>query len=92
MPPPPKDPDRIPKPRPSRVRSGKPTPPPLETAAGTPEVRARGKGGRKRAEQTTASGMSEGAAGRLRRWSADAGADARRRGAIAPAAAEPAEL
>ena len=59
MPPPPKDPDRIPKPRPSRVRSGKPTPPPLETAAGTPEVRARGKGGRKRAEQTTASGMSE---------------------------------
>ena len=59
MPPPPKDPDRIPKPRPSRVRSGKPTPPPLETAAGTPEVRARGKGGRKRAEQTTASGMGE---------------------------------
>ena len=59
MPPPPKDPDKIPKPRASRVKSGKPTPPPLETAAGTPEVRARGKGGRKRAEQTTASGMSE---------------------------------
>ncbi len=59
MSPPPKDPDKIPKPRPSRVRSGKPTPPPLETAAGTPEVRARGKGGRKRAEQTTALGMSE---------------------------------
>ena len=59
MSPPPKDPDKIPKPRASRVRSGKPTPPPLETAAGTPEVRARGKGGRKRAEQTTASGMSE---------------------------------
>ena len=59
MPPPPKDPDKIPKPRASRIRSGKPTPPPLETAAGTPEVRARGKGGRKRAEQTTASGMSE---------------------------------
>ena len=45
MSPPPKDPDKIPKPRASRVRSGKPTPPPLETAAGTPEVRARGKGG-----------------------------------------------
>ena len=59
MAPPPKDPDRTPKPRPSRVRSGKPTPPPLETAAGTPEVRARGKGGRRRAEQTTASGLSE---------------------------------
>jgi len=47
MPPPPKNPDKIPKPRPSRVRSGKPTPPPQETAAGTPEVRARGKAGRK---------------------------------------------
>jgi len=50
MPPPPKDPDRIPKPRPSRVRSGKPPAPPSETAAGTPEVRARGKAGRKSAE------------------------------------------
>ncbi len=59
MPPPPKDPDKIPKPRPSRVRSGKPTPPPTETAAGTPEVRARGKAGRKRAEQTTGAGLSE---------------------------------
>ncbi|MEO8422036.1 MAG: DEAD/DEAH box helicase family protein, partial [Hyphomicrobium sp.] len=58
MSPPPKDADKIPKPRASRVRSGKPTPPPAETAAGTPEVRARGKGGRKRAEQTGA-GMSE---------------------------------
>ena len=56
MPPPPKDPDKIPKPRASRGKSGKPPPPPLETAAGTPEVRARGKGGRKRAEQTTALG------------------------------------
>ena len=59
MPPPPKDPDKIPKPRASRVKSGKPTPPPLETAAGTPEVRARGKGGRKRAEQTGVPGMGE---------------------------------
>ena len=59
MPPPPKDNDRIPKPRASRVKSGKPLPPPLETAAGTPEVRARGKGGRKRTEQMTGSGMSE---------------------------------
>jgi excinuclease ABC subunit B len=59
MPPPPKDPDKIPKPRASRVKSGKPTPPPLETAAGTPEVRARGKGGRKRAVQTGVPGMAE---------------------------------
>ncbi|CAN1724746.1 UvrABC system protein B [Hyphomicrobium sp. 1Nfss2.1] len=69
MPPPPKDPDKTPKPRPSRVRSGKPTPPPAETAAGTPEVRARGRAGRKpqtanaadaaRAEGTEAPGMGE---------------------------------
>jgi excinuclease ABC subunit B len=50
MPPPPKDLDKIPKPRASRVRSGKPLPPPQETAAGTPEVRARGKGGRRAAQ------------------------------------------
>jgi len=31
-----------PKPRPSRARSGKPAPPPAETAAGTPETRASG--------------------------------------------------
>jgi excinuclease ABC subunit B len=59
MPPPPKDPDKIPKPRASRVKSGKPLPPPLETAAGTPEVRARGKGGRRRAEQPGAPGLGE---------------------------------
>jgi hypothetical protein len=48
MAPPPKDPDKIPKPRPSRAhKSGKPPAPPPETAAGTPEVRARGKAGRK---------------------------------------------
>ncbi|NSL73176.1 excinuclease ABC subunit UvrB [Hyphomicrobium sulfonivorans] len=60
MTPPPKDPapskkprpagadaERIPKPRPSRVRSGKPTPPPAETAAGTPEVSARRKSPRR---------------------------------------------
>ena len=44
MPPPPKDPDKIPKPRASRVKSGKPPAPPTETAAGTPEVRARWAG------------------------------------------------
>src|SRR5690606_37097951 len=49
-----KDPDRIPKPRPSRVRSGKPTAPPPETAAGTPQVRTRGKAGRRAAESTAA--------------------------------------
>jgi len=55
MSPPPKDPDRIPKPRPSRVRSGKPTPPPAETAAGTPQVRTtRGKAERRPAEDTAA--------------------------------------
>ena len=67
MPPPPKDPDKTPKPRPSRVRSGKPTPPPAETAAGTPEVRARGKGIRAaanaadtaRAEGAEAPGLGE---------------------------------
>jgi excinuclease ABC subunit B len=54
MAPPPKDPDKIPKPRPSRVRSGKPPAPPSETAAGTPEVRARGKAGRKPATPVSA--------------------------------------
>jgi excinuclease ABC subunit B len=57
MPPPPKDPDKIPKPRASRVKSGKPPAPPTETAAGTPEVRARGKAGRKPA--APAPGMQE---------------------------------
>ncbi len=54
MSPPPKDPDRIPKPRPSRVRSGKPTAPPPETAAGTPQVRARGKAERRSVEAAPA--------------------------------------
>jgi excinuclease ABC subunit B len=49
----------MPKPRPSRVRSGKPLPPPAETAAGTPEVRARGKGGRRRTVASAAPGLSE---------------------------------
>src|SRR5262249_26128385 len=40
MPRPPKDPDRLPKPRASRGKSGKPPAPPPETAAGTPQTRA----------------------------------------------------
>ena len=40
MAPPPKDQDKTPKPRASRGKSGKPAPPPTETAAGTPGVRA----------------------------------------------------
>ncbi|HWK39762.1 MAG TPA: DEAD/DEAH box helicase family protein, partial [Hyphomicrobium sp.] len=54
MSPPPKDPDRIPKPRPSRVKSGKPTAPPAETAAGTPQVRTRGKAERRASEDAAA--------------------------------------
>ncbi len=40
MPRPPKDPDKIPKPRASRGKSGKPPAPPAETAAGTPQTRS----------------------------------------------------
>ena len=40
MPRTPKDPDKTPKPRASRGKSGKPSAPPRETAAGTPDVRA----------------------------------------------------
>jgi excinuclease ABC subunit B len=43
MPRPPKDPDKLPKPRASRGKSGKPPAPPPETAAGTPDVRASGR-------------------------------------------------
>ncbi len=39
MPRPPKDPNKVPKPRASRGKSGKPTPPPADTAAGTPVTR-----------------------------------------------------
>ena len=39
MPRPPKDPDKLPKPRASRGKSGKPPAPPAETAAGTPQTR-----------------------------------------------------
>jgi excinuclease ABC subunit B len=39
MPRSPKDPNKVPKPRASRGKSGKPTPPPAETASGTPVTR-----------------------------------------------------
>jgi len=43
MPRPPKAPNKMPKPRASRGKSGKPLPPPSETAAGTPHTRKSGK-------------------------------------------------
>ncbi|MEZ5853327.1 MAG: excinuclease ABC subunit UvrB [Hyphomicrobiaceae bacterium] len=54
--------DSTPKPRPSRGKSGKPTPPPVETAAGTPSVAA-GRNRRKVAAEAEPSGRGQGHVG-----------------------------